>query len=107
VAYDLQVIQPILLDVTNADHIMKLKTQVEALDILINNAGIANACTSSSDQALEIARLEMETNFFGPLHITQTLLPLLKNSEQAAIVNISSIAGQQLSASFFPSKFSM
>jgi len=93
VAYDPQVIQPLLLDVTNADHIMKLKAQVGALDILINNAGIANACTSSSDQALEIARLEMETNFFAPLQITQTLLPLLKNSEQAAIVNISSIAG--------------
>ncbi len=93
VAYGPQVIQPLLLDVTNADHIMKLKTQVGELDILINNAGIANACTSSSDQALEIARLEMETHFFGPLHITQTLLPLLKNAEQAAIVNISSIAG--------------
>ena len=88
-----EVIEAVLLDITNAEHVKALLKQIGQLDILINNAGIANACHSTSDNALEIARLEMETNFFGPLQVTLALLPLLKQSKQAAIVNVSSIAG--------------
>lgn len=84
---------PVLLDVTNADHIKALKGKISSLDILINNAGVANACFSCSENALEIARLEMETNYFGPLQITLEMLPLLKKSADAVIINISSIAG--------------
>ncbi len=88
-----ETIQPVELDVTNADHIQALKGKISQLDILINNAGVANACFSTSENALEIARLEMETNFFGPLQITQTVLPLLKQSANGVIINVSSIAG--------------
>ena len=87
------VIKPLLLDVTNSEQISQLAEQISSLDILVNNAGIANACSSISDNALETARAEMETNYFGPLQITRTLLPLLKQSDEAAIINISSIAG--------------
>ncbi len=93
VALSPTVIEPLLLDVTNTEHIKSLSNKVDALDILINNAGIANACNSSSENALEIARMEMETNFFGPIQVTQAVLDLLKQSTQAAIINISSIAG--------------
>ncbi|MDH5392080.1 MAG: SDR family NAD(P)-dependent oxidoreductase [Gammaproteobacteria bacterium] len=88
-----QVIKPVLLDVTNAEHIKALATQIPALDILINNAGIANACSLSADNALQIAHTEMETNYFGPLQLTQALLALLKKSPLAAVINVSSIAG--------------
>jgi len=87
------IIEPILLDVTNPDHITQLANKISELDILINNAGIINACTFCADNALEIARLEMQTNYFGPLQLTQALLPLLRASKQAAIINLSSIAG--------------
>lgn len=87
------VIEPILLDVTNTQHINELTNKISALDILINNAGIANGCNFTSDNALEIARLEMQTNYFSPLQITQAVLPLLKQSKQPAIINVSSIAG--------------
>lgn len=86
-------IEAILLDVTNSEHVAAMEKHIGELDILINNAGIANACHSTSENALEIARMEMETNFFGPLQVTLALLPLLKKSKQAAIVNLSSIAG--------------
>jgi len=87
------VIEPLLLDVTNAKHIKSVADKIDSLDILINNAGIVNACTFTADNALEIARLEMETNYFGPLQLTRALLPQLRKSKQAAVVNISSIAG--------------
>ena len=99
VATNPDVIKPILLDVTNTTHIKNLTDQISSLDILINNAGVANACLSTADNALEIARTEMETNYFGPLQITLALLPLLKQSEDALIINVSSIAG----ISSFPS----
>lgn len=88
-----QVLEPLLLDVTNVEHIQALTGKIPQLDVLINNAGVANACFSTSDNALDIARLEMETNFFGPLQITSALLPLLKQSSEAVIINVSSIAG--------------
>lgn len=93
IALNPEVVEGVLLDVTNPAHIDALSDKVSGLDLLINNAGIANACNSTSDNAVEIARMEMETNYFGPLQVTLALLPMLKKSEQAAIVNISSIAG--------------
>lgn len=86
------IVEPVLLDVTRADHIQALRDKVTTLDLLINNAGIANACLPGSDNAIEIARLEMETNYFAPLNIIIALLPVLKLSK-GAIVNLSSIAG--------------
>jgi NAD(P)-dependent dehydrogenase (short-subunit alcohol dehydrogenase family) len=93
VAQHPDIIEPILLDVTNAEHIRALAEKISTLDILVNNAGIANACFSTSENAYEIARMEMETNYFGPLQVTLAVLPMLKQSSQAAIINISSIAG--------------
>jgi len=92
-AQDSDIIEPLLLDVTDNEHIKSLSSKISSLDILVNNAGIANACNSTSDNALETARLEMETNYFGPLGVTLAMLPLLKQSPQAAIINLSSIAG--------------
>ena len=86
-------IEPVLLDVTNSQHIKNLKNQISSLDILINNAGIANASGFISANTLEIARKEMEINYFAPLQITQTVLSTLKKSKQALIINMSSIAG--------------
>jgi len=97
-AMDNEVVKPLLLDVTNTQHIQALQTEVPALDLLINNAGIANGCFPTAQNAVDIARLEMETNYFGPLSLTLALLPALKQSK-GAIVNISSIAG----ISCFPS----
>jgi len=93
IALDPDVIKAVLLDVTKTEHIKALREKIPALDILVNNAGIANACNSSSENAVEISRLEMETNLFGPMQITLELLPLLKQSSQGAIINLSSIAG--------------
>lgn len=84
-------VEPVLLDVTNPGHIAALAEKIPALDILINNAGIASGCNLTSSNTLETARREMETNFFGPLQLTPALLPQLRQSKQAAIVNVASI----------------
>jgi NAD(P)-dependent dehydrogenase (short-subunit alcohol dehydrogenase family) len=70
------------------------------LDILINNAGIAGGKFpgtgpehSASDVPADLLHRVFETNFFAPVALTRTLLPLLKKSPAGRIVNLSSILG--------------
>jgi NAD(P)-dependent dehydrogenase (short-subunit alcohol dehydrogenase family) len=64
------------------------------LDILVNNAGISDP----SDGPVLTARLDavervLRTNFLGALAVTQAMLPLLRKSTAARIVNVSSGLG--------------
>jgi NAD(P)-dependent dehydrogenase (short-subunit alcohol dehydrogenase family) len=64
------------------------------LDILVNNAGIVDAQDGPPSRgSLEAARRIMDTNFIGTLAVTQTMLPLLRQSQAARIVNLSSSLG--------------
>jgi NAD(P)-dependent dehydrogenase (short-subunit alcohol dehydrogenase family) len=70
------------------------------LDVLINNAGVAAGKFpgtgpehSASDVPEDILHRVFETNFFAPIALTKTLLPLIKKSPAGRIVNLSSILG--------------
>jgi len=63
------------------------------LDVLINNAGIMSASGGFDQANINEVRTVMETNLFGPMQLTQTLLPLLKKSTQGRIINFSSGMG--------------
>ena len=60
------------------------------LNILINNAGVQ--LITDFNQPLDLARvrLETETNFIAPLHLSSLFIPILTNKPNAAIINISS-----------------
>lgn len=88
-----EVIIPLQLDVTEQGQIDAVARQLPALDLLINNAGIATASTFSEAASMEIASAEMATNYFGPINLTHALLPQLQQSQSGAVINISSIAG--------------
>ena len=64
------------------------------LDILVNNAGIG-ATGHFADGAPDRLRKIMEVNFFGLTETTRAFLPMLKQGNKPAIVNISSIAGKR------------
>lgn len=64
------------------------------LDVLINNAGIG-ATGHFADASPDRLRRIMEVNFFGLAETTRAFLPLLKQGNRPAIVNISSIAGKR------------
>jgi len=79
------------------------------LDILINNAGVG-ATGPFADAAPERLRTIMEVNFFGLTETTRLLLPLLKQGQQPAIVNISSVIGKRAlpgSSEYCASKFAV
>jgi len=71
-----------------------LEREYGRLDILVNNAGIMHQMTlTPAETPVDIIRDVFETNFFGVIEVTQTLLPLLRKSEAGRIVNVSSSLG--------------
>ncbi|HEX3987260.1 MAG TPA: SDR family oxidoreductase [Acidobacteriaceae bacterium] len=67
------------------------------LDILINNAGVSKENFLGGNQTsatpAEVLHQTFDTNFFGAIELTQTLLPLIRKSPAGRIVNLSSILG--------------
>jgi NAD(P)-dependent dehydrogenase (short-subunit alcohol dehydrogenase family) len=80
-------VTPLTLDVTDAAQIQAAAEQVKALEILINNAGIALYDDLSDRVVLE---RHLAVNLFGTWGVTQAFLPLLTRS-RGAIVNILSV----------------
>jgi len=84
------------LDIANRPAVAALPAQVMAAhgaaDILVNNAGVALGGTF-----LEIAETDFDwligINFWGVVQMTRAFLPLLSDSEEARIVNVSSLFG--------------
>ncbi len=62
------------------------------LDILVNNAGFGIA-GSVEDTAIEEAKSQLETNFFGMFRLCSHALPLMREKRSGCIINISSIGG--------------
>ena len=65
------------------------KKKHRRLHLLVNNAGVVAQPLSRTRQGFE---LQMGTNYFGPFALTGRLLPLLKNTPGARIVNVASVA---------------
>ena len=63
------------------------------LDILVNNAGIGEWGSKPSGADLAKVREIYDTNVFGPMALTQAMLPLLRKSKHGRIVNVSSSLG--------------
>jgi len=72
-----------------------LEDTYQRLDVLINNAGmIRDDDGSALEVKLDTVRQTLETNSLAPLHLSQSLIHLLKRSSNGRIVNMSSGMGQ-------------
>jgi NAD(P)-dependent dehydrogenase (short-subunit alcohol dehydrogenase family) len=81
-------------DASIAAAAVKISGEHGRLDILVNNAGIVDRDDGVPSRAsLQAVRRVIETNFFGTLAVTQAMLPLLRESRAARIVNLSSALG--------------
>lgn len=85
------------IDVTDAVSRQAAAQKVERdfgkLDVLINNAGIALDSVPPSQLPSEIMRRTYDTNVFAPVAVIQEMLPLLRKSSAARIVNLSNGLG--------------
>jgi NAD(P)-dependent dehydrogenase (short-subunit alcohol dehydrogenase family) len=99
-------IEPLIIDITNPDHIRALATRVHedpqgrGVRALVNNAGIGvNAPVEVF--AIDEWRRLFEVNFFGHIAVMQTLLPALIRNK-GRVVNISSVGGKIAMATYGP-----
>jgi NAD(P)-dependent dehydrogenase (short-subunit alcohol dehydrogenase family) len=82
-------VTPLPLDVTDPAQIQEAVANVESLDILINNAGVA-LYDDLSDRA--VLEQHLTVNLFGTWGMTQAFLPLLRRSRGAIVNNVSIMA---------------
>jgi NAD(P)-dependent dehydrogenase (short-subunit alcohol dehydrogenase family) len=87
-------LQVVALDVADDDSVQRAAGEIDALDILVNNAAIlydtwARGATADLSEVHEA----LETNLFGAWRTTQAFLPHLRRSAHARIVNVSSESG--------------
>ena len=96
-------VTPLTLDVTNPAQIQAAAEQVDALDLLINNAGIW-LYDDLSDRAMFEEHLAV--NFYGTWGVTQAFLPLLTRSKGTIVNNVSlmALAGLPLTPAYSASK---
>jgi NAD(P)-dependent dehydrogenase (short-subunit alcohol dehydrogenase family) len=82
-------VTPLTLDVTDPAQVQAAADQVESLDVLINNAGLALYDDLTDRAALEQS---LAVNLFGTHGVTQAFLPLLTRSRGAIVNNVSMMA---------------
>ena len=86
----------IKLDVTSDADRRAVAAHIDAhhggkLDVLVNNAAIAiDGKHKTTDVPLDILQKTFDANFFSMVALTQALLPSLRKSDAARIVNLSS-----------------
>jgi NAD(P)-dependent dehydrogenase (short-subunit alcohol dehydrogenase family) len=77
------------LDVTDARQIAETAARIQELDILINNAGVAQYDDLSDPAALET---HLAVNLFGTHAVTRAFLPALTRTGGALVNNVSMMA---------------
>ncbi|MDQ2864343.1 MAG: SDR family oxidoreductase [Bacteroidota bacterium] len=103
-------VEAIQIDVSNDESVKAARVEIgkktEALDVLINNAGISGGMPQSA-LAASIDQFEkvFNTNLFGVIRVTQAFIDLLKMSPEPRIVNVSSSQGSLTLASDTSNKY--
>ncbi|MFX4227456.1 MAG: SDR family NAD(P)-dependent oxidoreductase [Porticoccaceae bacterium] len=87
-------VQTISLDITDELAVNQLASRINlhAIDILINNAGIAH-CARFEDLFQTDFRSMMDVNYLGQVWMTRLILPVMKENGEGQIINIASMAG--------------
>ncbi|MEU8201509.1 SDR family oxidoreductase [Streptosporangium sp. NPDC049046] len=81
---------PLRLDVTDEESIRAAAGVASDATLLVNNAGIFTGTPLVAGD-LDSVRLEMETNFFGPLAVTRAFAPIIESNGGGAVLNVLSV----------------
>lgn len=97
------------LDVTSESDWKRIVDDLDALHVLVNNAGVLHL-TSIDDTTVEIFETVMRVNALGPFIGTRACLPLMRTSGGGSIVNIGSsdsVQGTPATVAYTTSKFAL
>ena len=84
-------LEPLLLDVTNHQHVEAAAAKASDASIVVNNAGII-AGPQLLQGPLDGARLEMEVNYLAPWAMSRAFAPVLAANGGGVLVNMLSAA---------------
>ncbi len=82
---------PVRLDVTDADQVLSAAHGCADLDLLVNSAGVFQPQPFLGERAVDTARAQFETNFFGTLAMARAFAPVLAANGGGALVNVLSV----------------
>ena len=74
----------------------KLKILVDAVGILVNNAGLAAGMATIDEGNLDDWDQMIDTNVKGLLYVTRQIAPMMRERAAGHIINIGSTAGKQV-----------
>ncbi len=97
------------LDVTSEADWAAAVAELDALDVLVNNAAVLHLATIDATTVDDFERV-WRVNVLGPFVGTRECLPLLRAAPSGSIVNVGSIdsvAGTSLTAAYSASKFGL
>lgn len=90
-------VRAIGLDVTNPESAAgAVQAAIEVfgrIDVLVNNAGYGDIA-SVEDVTLDDFRAQIDTNFYGVVHMTKAVLPVMREQGEGHIIQISSLGGR-------------
>jgi NAD(P)-dependent dehydrogenase (short-subunit alcohol dehydrogenase family) len=81
---------PIQLDVTDPDRVAAVARELDDVQVVVNNAGILHASVPLS-ASLDVARVELETNYLSLVSMTEAFAPVLERNGGGAFVNMLSV----------------
>jgi NAD(P)-dependent dehydrogenase (short-subunit alcohol dehydrogenase family) len=88
---------PLSLDVAHYDQVLAAVQAGYAAfgryDVVVNNAGYADTA-AVEDMPLDMFKAQLDTNFYGVVHVSKAVLPLLRAQGSGHIFQVSSIGGR-------------
>lgn len=97
-AYSIKVLS-LPMDVQNPDQVAaavaSLSPEWQAIDVLINNAGLSRGLDKQYEAPLQDWEEMIDTNVKGLLYVTRAIVPGMVSRGRGHVVNIGSIAGRQ------------
>ncbi len=84
-------------DFAQIEHALSnLPSQWKTIDILINNAGLSQGLDSIQNGDIGDWDRMIDTNVKGLLYVSKIVIPMMKESKNAHIINLGSIAGKEV-----------
>lgn len=81
---------------TVTDILSQLPTEWQAIDVLVNNAGLALGRDSFENANLDDWDTMIDTNVKGLMYVTKAVIPFMISRKKGHIINIGSTAGKEV-----------